>query len=229
MISCMLSMISYTISVYDIIGPNPSWYPWNVQKFHDITYDIVIFLWYHAHKPFLVPDIIVKMPYIIYDIMKIFMISVVISWSHSGISWSIIWCPGHILKYHMMSRPISWGSMWDLCRTRSEMVGQVGLSLTAAASGSDSAQSMLQQHQSHLPRCLQACLAEQQPVWQNTRLGVVPGVHSESPGLLAGASGPVSVLGYFNLHVWHQFFYQYTEYRNKELRRINSEHSIVHH
>ena len=30
------------------------------------------------------------------------------------------------------------------------------------------------------------------------------GVHSESPGLLAGASGPVSVLGYFNLHVWHQ-------------------------
>jgi len=119
--------------------------------------------------------------------------------------------------------------MWDLCRTRSDMVGQVGLSLTAAASGSDSAQSMLQQHQSHLPRCLQACLAEQQPVWQNTRLGVVPGVHSESPGLLAGASGPVSVLGYFNLHVWHQFFYQYTEYRNKELRRINSEHSIVHH
>jgi hypothetical protein len=33
------------------------------------------------------------------------------------------------------------------------------------------------------------------------------GVHSESvespgPGLLAGASGPVSVLDYFSLHVW---------------------------
>ena len=55
------------------------------------------------------------------------------------------------------------------------------------------------------------------------------GVHSESPGPRAGASGPVSVLGYFNLHVWHQLFYQYTEYRNKKLRRINSEHSIVHH
>jgi len=48
--------------------------------------------------------------------------------------------------------------MWDLCRTRSDMVW---LSLTAGASGSDPAQSMLQQHQSHLPRCLQACLAEQ--------------------------------------------------------------------
>ena len=28
------------------------------------------------------------------------------------------------------------------------------------------------------------------------------------------------MLGYFNLHVWHQLFYQYTEYRNKELRGI---------
>ena len=73
----------------------------------------------------------------------------------------------------MMFRPISSG-LWDLpvlstCRTPSDMGW---LSLTAA-SGSDSAQSMLQQHQSHLPRCLQACLAEQQPVWQNNRLGVV--------------------------------------------------------
>ena len=67
-----------------------------------------------------------------------------------------------------------------------------------------------------------ACLTDHQP---ETRSGV----HSESPGLLARASGPVSVLGYFNLHVWHQLFYQYTEYRNKKLRRINSEHSIVHH
>ena len=51
--------------------------------------------------------------------------------------------------------------MWDLlstCRTRSDMGGLL-VSLTAA-SGSDSAQSMLQQHQSHLLRCLQACLAE---------------------------------------------------------------------
>ena len=61
--------------------------------------------------------------------------------------------------------------MWDLlstCRTRSDMGGLL-VSLTAA-SGSDSAQSMLQQHQSHLLRCLQACLAEQQPVWQITSL-----------------------------------------------------------
>jgi hypothetical protein len=43
------------------------------------------------------------------------------------------------------------------------------------------------------------------------------GVHSKSPGPLAGASGPVSVLDCFNLHVWHQKFDQY---RTNELRRI---------
>jgi hypothetical protein len=51
--------------------------------------------------------------------------------------------------------------MWDLlstCLTRSDMDG---LRLTAA-SGSDSAQSMPQQHQSHQPRYLPACSAEQQ-------------------------------------------------------------------
>jgi hypothetical protein len=32
---------------------------------------------------------------------------------------------------------------------------------------------------------------------------VTLGVHSESAGLLARASGPVSLLGYFNFHVWH--------------------------
>ena len=105
-------------------------------------------------------------------------------------------------------------------------MGGLLVSLTAA-SGSDSAQSMLQPEP---PASLSAglfgrttaCLTDHQP---ETRSGV----HSESPGLLARASGPVSVLGYFNLHVWHQLFYQYTEYRNKKLRRINSEHSIVHH
>jgi hypothetical protein len=49
-------------------------------------------------------------------------------------------------------------------------------------------------------------------------------VHSESPGLLAGASGPMSVLGTFNLYVWNQYFYQY---RTKELEEFNYEHSIV--
>jgi hypothetical protein len=33
------------------------------------------------------------------------------------------------------------------------------------------------------------------------------GVHSESQGLLARASGPVSVLGFFSLQVWQQYFY----------------------
>jgi hypothetical protein len=36
-------------------------------------------------------------------------------------------------------------------------------------------------------------------------------------GPLAGASGPVSVLGHFNLHVWHKQFYRN---RTKELRGI---------
>ena len=50
-ISCILSKISYNdichdivIYIYDIIGPNPSWYPISVSKIHDIPYDIVVFI-----------------------------------------------------------------------------------------------------------------------------------------------------------------------------------------
>ena len=130
-ISCISSMISWTdichdivIYVYDIIGLNSSWYPWNVSK-------SMIYTGISVSKQFLVPLKCPKFHDIPTDIMKIFMISVgqkMLSWSSNEICWSSN-------KLSDDFRPISWG-MWDLlstCRTRSDM-GR--LSLTAA-SGSE--------------------------------------------------------------------------------------------
>ena len=127
-ISCILSKISYNdichdivIYIYDIIGPNPSWYPISVSKIHDIPYDIVVFIWYHRPQPFLVPHFSVKIHDIVHDIMNFFTISVVISWSHSVISWSLsviswskIWCLG---LYHEVCGTCSWHAGPQAART----------------------------------------------------------------------------------------------------------------
>ena len=182
--------------MYDVIVTNPSWYPlnpWYSMVYSSFFYDIIV-----ANPSWYPPNLWRNMVY-----SRFFIWYRTFSWWHHRFSWwhhRFSWWHSmlHTMLFHdQYHRYLMPCLCWKSART--PLYHGFG-------------QSTALLHQSHLPHCQLACLAVQQWLFllatccreesgnnDSERLKV--GVHSESPGPLAGASGPVSVLGYFNLRV----------------------------